>query len=148
MIISQILSGLKYLNESKQKIIHFDLKPQNIIFHNGEVKITDFGLCKIVDEGLEKIELTSQGVGTYWYQAPECFHQKSPQITHKVDIWSVGVIFYELLFGAKPFGNNQSQQSILKDQTILNAREVVFPAKPIISESCKDFIRKCLAYHH
>ena len=59
MIISQILSGLKYLNESKQRIIHFDLKPQNIIFHNGEVKITDFGLCKIVDEGSDKIELTS-----------------------------------------------------------------------------------------
>jgi tousled-like kinase len=50
LIISQILSGLKYLNESKQKIIHYDLKPQNILFHNGEVKITDFGLCKTMDE--------------------------------------------------------------------------------------------------
>ena len=78
LIISQILSGIKYLNYCKQKIIHYDLKPQNIIFHNGEVKITDFGLCKIVDEGDEKIELTSQGVGTYWYQAPECFQQNSP----------------------------------------------------------------------
>lgn len=73
LIISQILSGLKYLNDCKQKIIHYDLKPQNIIFHSGEVKITDFGLCKIIDEGTEKIELTSPGVGTYWYQAPECF---------------------------------------------------------------------------
>lgn len=96
------------MNEQKQKIIHYDLKPQNIIFHLGEVKITDFGLCKTIDEGYEKIELTSQGVGTYWYQAPECFNQDCPQITHKVDIWSVGVIFFELLYGAKPFGNNQS----------------------------------------
>jgi tousled-like kinase len=78
LIISQILSGLKYLNDSDKKIIHYDLKPQNIIFHNGEVKITDFGLCKIVEEGSEKVELTSQGVGTYWYQAPECFQQNSP----------------------------------------------------------------------
>lgn len=85
LIISQILSGLKYLNDQKQKIIHYDLKPQNIIFHNGEVKITDFGLCKVVDENQEKIELTSQGVGTYWYQAPECFNQaQNPQITSKV----------------------------------------------------------------
>jgi tousled-like kinase len=61
------LSGLKYLNESKQKIIHYDLKPQNILFHNGEIKITDFGLCKIMEEHEERIELTSQGVGTYWY---------------------------------------------------------------------------------
>lgn len=50
LIISQILSGLKYLNDQKQTIIHYDLKPQNILFHNGEVKITDFGLCKIVGE--------------------------------------------------------------------------------------------------
>ena len=47
------------MNEQKQKIIHYDLKPQNIIFHLGEVKITDFGLCKTIDEGYEKIELTS-----------------------------------------------------------------------------------------
>lgn len=72
------MSGLKYLNDQNKKIIHYDLKPQNIIFHNGEVKITDFGLCKIIDEGNEKIELTSQGVGTYWYQAPECFQSNSP----------------------------------------------------------------------
>ena len=51
LIISQILSGVKYLYDQKQKIIHFDLKPQNIIFHNGEVKITDFGLCKTLDQG-------------------------------------------------------------------------------------------------
>ena len=67
LIISQILSGLKYLNEQKEIIIHYDLKPQNILFHNGEVKITDFGLCKKLQENEEKIELTSQGVGTYWY---------------------------------------------------------------------------------
>ena len=43
------------------------------------MKITDFGLCKIIEENQDKIELTSQGVGTYWYQAPECFDQsKNP----------------------------------------------------------------------
>lgn len=44
LIIYQILSGLKYLNEREERIIHFDLKPQNILFHKGEIKITDFGL--------------------------------------------------------------------------------------------------------
>jgi tousled-like kinase len=38
--------------------------------------------------------------------------------------------------------------AIVRDQTILNARSVQFPAKPVISDGCKDFIRKCLAYHH
>ncbi|CDW76433.1 protein kinase domain containing protein [Stylonychia lemnae] len=149
LIISQILSGLKYLNDFKQKIIHYDLKPQNILFHNGEVKITDFGLCKAMDENSEKIELTSQGVGTYWYQAPECFLMTGQpvEIDSKVDVWSVGVIFFEILFGQKPFGHDKSQQAILSDQTILNAREVIFPQKPIISDGCKEFIRKCLAYN-
>lgn len=44
LIISQILSGLKYLNEREKRIIHYDLKPQNILFHKGEIKISDFGL--------------------------------------------------------------------------------------------------------
>ena len=60
----------------------------------------------------------------------------------------MGVIFYELLFGMKPFGHDKSQMAIVRDQTILNAREVSFPVKPQISDGCKDFIRKCLAYHH
>lgn len=63
-------------------------------------------------------------------------------------MWSVGVIFFELLFGVKPFGHDKSQMAIVRDQTILNAREVAFPQKPPISDSCRDFIRKCLAYHH
>lgn len=89
MIITQILSGLKYLNELKNKIIHFDLKPQNILFNNGEVKISDFGLSKIMDEKSDLIELTSQGVGTYWYLPPECFEtEKSPEINSKVNFQS------------------------------------------------------------
>lgn len=86
-----------------------------------------------MDENQERIELTSQGVGTYWYQAPECFEMSTtnpPMINSKVDIWSVGVIFFELLFGQKPFGHDKTQQAILQDQTILNAREVIFPPKP------------------
>lgn len=45
----QVFSVLNYLNEQDQKIIHFDLKPSNIIFHQGIVKILDFGLCKLMD---------------------------------------------------------------------------------------------------
>jgi len=60
----------------------------------------------------------------------------------------VGIIFYELLFGVKPFGHDKTQMAIVRDQTILNAKEVFFPAKPAITDGCKEFIRKCLAYHH
>ena len=64
-LMLQIFSGLKYMNEQKEKIIHFDLKPHNILLNNGEVKITDFGLSKIMDPSKTNMELTSQGVGTY-----------------------------------------------------------------------------------
>lgn len=73
IIICQILSGLEYLNRYRTKIIHYDLKPQNILFHNGEIKISDFGLAKVMEDNSDDIELTSQGVGTYWYLPPECF---------------------------------------------------------------------------
>ena len=71
-----------------------------------------------------------------------------PKISSKVDVWSAGVIFFQCLFGVKPFGNDQSQQTILHEHTILNAREVKFPANSSakVSQEAKDFIRRCLTY--
>jgi tousled-like kinase len=55
------------------------------MFHQGEIKISDFGLCKIMEENVTRLELTSQGVGTYWYLPPETFEEnKTPLITTKV----------------------------------------------------------------
>jgi tousled-like kinase len=79
--------------DQKTKIIHYDLKPANIIFHHGMVKVIDFGLCKKMESEDTKIDLTSQGVGTYWYLPPETFFP-NPEISSKVDVWSLGVIFY------------------------------------------------------
>ena len=148
-ITAQVVSALAYLNTKPRSIIHYDLKPANILFDGiGECKITDFGLSKVVDEGqTQGMELTSQGAGTYWYLPPECFEIKSvPMISNKVDVWSVGVILYQMLYGKRPFGHGQSQEQILRNEVMLNARDVSFPAKPAVSGECKDFIRKCLAY--
>jgi tousled-like kinase len=146
-IIGQVFSGLRYLNEQKQRIIHYDLKPGNILFHDGEVKLTDFGLSKIVaeDKAADGIELTSQGAGTYWYLPPECFDFRStPKITSKVDVWSAGVVLYQMLYGRRPFGDGMSQERMLSERTILNANNVEFPAKPNVSAGCKAFLKKCL----
>lgn len=69
IIIVQIFQGLVYLNKRTQKIIHYDLKPGNVLFDElGVAKVTDFGLSKIVEDdvGSQGMELTSQGAGTYW----------------------------------------------------------------------------------
>ncbi|CAD8067384.1 unnamed protein product [Paramecium primaurelia] len=146
LIIQQILNAIKYIHQSN--IIHYDIKPQNILFHQNEIKLSDFGLCKVVDNDKSKMELTSQGVGTYWYLPPECFYtgDQPPNISNKVDIWSLGVIFYEMLYGMKPFGQGYSQETILKEKIILKSECVNFPTKPIISNECKDFIKGCLNY--
>uniref|UniRef100_A0A7N8YJX8 non-specific serine/threonine protein kinase n=1 Tax=Mastacembelus armatus TaxID=205130 RepID=A0A7N8YJX8_9TELE len=154
-IVMQIVNALKYLNEIKPPIIHYDLKPGNILLVDGtacgEIKITDFGLSKIMDDdnyGVDGMDLTSQGAGTYWYLPPECFvvGKEPPKISNKVDVWSVGVIFFQCLYGRKPFGHNQSQQDILQENTILKATDVQFPVKPVASNEAKAFIRRCLAY--
>lgn len=68
----QVVSALRYLSEKRPPVIHYDLKPANILLQSGTtsgaIKITDFGLSKTMedaDDG-DSIELTSQGAGTYW----------------------------------------------------------------------------------
>ena len=69
-IIYQLFAALHYLFGLEKKVIHYDLKPSNIIFHNGTVKILDFGLCKLMEGEESRMDLTSQGAGTYWYLPP------------------------------------------------------------------------------
>ena len=118
------------------------------------MKITDFGLSKIMeyvdDHTNPGADLTSPGAGTYWYLPPECFDSSSREhptrISCKVDVWSIGVILYQMIYGKKPFGNDLSQQEILRHDIIKNAYCVYFPSKPAISLECKSFILRCLEY--
>ncbi|CAL0307512.1 unnamed protein product [Lupinus luteus] len=151
VILVQVFQGLVYMNKRTQKIIHYDLKPGNVLFDElGIAKVTDFGLSKIVEDdvGSKGMELTSQGAGTYWYLPPECFElSKTPLISSKVDVWSAGILFYQMLFGRRPFGHDQSQERILREDTIIKARRVEFPSRPTVSNEAKDLIRRCLTYN-
>ena len=146
VITHQILDALLYLNNLNKKIIHYDIKPQNIMFSDLEVKLTDFGLAKIIEQEQNEISLTSQGVGTYYYLPPECFERGSDvKISPKVDIWSLGIVVYEMLFGIKPFGNNYSQEKFVREKMFNNSKEVIFDDNiVVISKECKEFIKNCL----
>ena len=145
VIIKQIVNALVYLSSLEKKIIHYDLKPQNILFDNYEVKITDFGLAKMIEEG-NSTELTSQGTGTYFYLPPECF--TNVIINQKVDIWSLGIIAYEMVFGVKPFGNNISQIQYVRDKVYNNLQSINFNHDNVkISDECKQFIKGCLEFN-
>jgi len=149
-IIIQLFEALMYLTQQNQPIIHYDLKPGNILYNAGLIKITDFGLSKIMQKDQFEMELTSQGAGTYWYLPPECFirSQNPPMIGTGVDMWSGGCILYEMLYGRRPFGHNMSQEKIMREGTLLRAQEVQFPVTPKVSEEAKDLILKCLSRNH
>lgn len=146
-IVAQVFSGLLYLAEQKRRIIHYDLKPGNILLHKGHVQITDFGLSKIMNETqstTDVMELTSQGAGTMWYLPPECFDAAGQaKINQKVDVWSAGVILFQMLYGRKPFGHDQSQTKMFREKTVQH-QELCFPPKPTVSDLAKDFMKKCL----
>jgi len=54
-----------------------------------------------------------------------------------VDVWALGVIFYQMLFGCRPFGEGQTQEKLLQENTMLRATHVEFPAKPGVSNEAK-----------
>jgi tousled-like kinase len=139
-IIKKLLDVVLYLNTKSPKVIHYDLKPGNILFNkSGELKVTDFGLCKTIDNDLTSIQLTSPGCGTFDYLPPECFSSQKNYgtISSKVDIYSIGVIFYQLLFGCKPFDSVNKRSSNFK-------HDIHFPENPQVSSGTKEFIKKCL----
>ncbi|GKV23391.1 hypothetical protein SLEP1_g33126 [Rubroshorea leprosula] len=105
-IIVDIAKGLAYLHEEcRQKIIHLDIKPQNILLdENFNAKVSDFGLSKLV--GREQSQIVTTMRGTPGYMAPEWLNSV---ITEKVDVYSFGVVVLEILCGRKNVDRNQSE---------------------------------------
>lgn len=95
-IFRQILNGCKPL--VKLNILHRDFKPSNILFHDNIVKIADFGFCKTLTTSQE---VTETMVGSPIYMAPEVL--RGYPYSMKADIYSLGVVLYELLYGVVPF---------------------------------------------
>ncbi|EEF36480.1 serine-threonine protein kinase, plant-type, putative [Ricinus communis] len=106
-IILDIAKGLTYLHEEcSQKVIHLDIKPQNILLDNQfNAKICDFGLSKLIHRDQSKVVTTMRG--TPGYLAPEWL---SSVITEKVDIYSFGIVVLEMLCGRRNIDPSQPEE--------------------------------------
>ncbi len=103
-IVPQICEALQYAHE--EGVVHRDIKPENIMLNKkGQIKITDFGLAKLLDQPATVYTLTQAGqrMGTPHYMAPEQIEHPH-LVDHRADIYSLGVVFYEMLTGELPLG--------------------------------------------
>jgi len=127
-IVPQVCEALQFAHD--RGIVHRDIKPENILVDKqGRVKIADFGLAKLLRAEPGGIALTESRhtVGTPQYMAPEQV-EKPQSVDHRADIYSLGVVFYEMLTGELPLGrfpapSQRVQVDVRLDEIVLKALE-------------------------
>ncbi|MCL4789900.1 MAG: serine/threonine protein kinase, partial [Verrucomicrobia bacterium] len=127
-IIPQICEALQFAHD--EGVVHRDIKPENVLLDKkGRVKIADFGLARILGVEPESFRLTGAGdyMGTPHYMAPEQI-ERPREVDHRADIYSLGVVFYEMLTGELPLGKFQPpskkvQVDVRLDEVVLHALE-------------------------
>ena len=116
-ILHQILKSLIYLHE-ELKIIHRDIKPENFLIKNENgkniIKLTDFGFSDYIPKD-NNGRFTEQ-IGTPQYAAPEIYEGKN--YNTKVDLWSVGVVLYNMINGTQPFSGNKNKSDTIMDEVL------------------------------
>ena len=127
-IVPQVCEALQYAHD--EGIVHRDVKPENILLdQKGRVKIADFGLAKLLGRTQAELSLTGthQVMGTLHYMAPEQLETPSA-VDHRADIFSLGVVFYELLTGQLPMGrfeppSHRVRVDVRLDEVVLRSLE-------------------------
>lgn len=136
--IKQIVNAFKEM--CRQQVFHRDLKPANVLLNNGVCKIADFGFAKtldfsVTDYGTQMVSI----VGTPLYMSPQLLDKQ--KYNTKSDIWSLGIIFYEMLFGKVPW---VGKDPVTYSKNIKTQPLVIDQSTNTISPEAEDFIRQCL----
>lgn len=116
--------------------MHRDVKPENIIYHNQKVVLLDFGFACLIPEG-DPMSMT-ECVGSPVYMSPELLLRR--KYNSKSDIWSLGVLLYEMVYGIVPFYST-SESKLL--ESILT-KSVRYNPYIEVKDSLKELISKCL----
>ncbi|XP_026466317.1 serine/threonine-protein kinase ULK3-like [Ctenocephalides felis] len=136
IFLQQLALALKYMQE--HNICHLDLKPQNLLLTNNPnltLKVADFGFAV---HTLPDKEMTSVR-GSPLYMAPEVILKG--RYDAKADLWSVGVVLYECLFGKAPYSSQTVKELLTK---IKNQTPIDLPANSKVSPECKDLLKRLL----
>src|SRR5690242_4412593 len=115
-ILKEVLDALRYAHS--HRVVHRDIKPDNVLITSGHAVIADFGVAKAVSESSEDETLTIQGIalGTPAYMAPEQA-VADPHVDYRADIYAVGVLAYEMLTGRTPFTGPTAQAVLMAHVT-------------------------------
>jgi predicted Ser/Thr protein kinase/capsular polysaccharide biosynthesis protein len=127
-IVPQVCEALQYAHD--HGIVHRDIKPENVLVDKqGRAKIADFGLAKLLGKEPpgERLTRSAEVMGTPQYMAPEQL-ERPLEVDHRADIYSLGVVFYEMLTGELPLGrfaapSKKVQIDVRLDEIVLRALE-------------------------
>ncbi|HLK64997.1 MAG TPA: serine/threonine-protein kinase [Bryobacteraceae bacterium] len=124
-IMEQVCDGLQFAHE--HHLVHRDIKPANLFLENtGKVRVLDFGMVRVQESELTKV---GSSLGTLNYMSPEQI--RGDRCTPASDVFSVGIVFYQLVTGRHPFSS--------KDRNLAKVvSAIVFETPPKISELCPD----------
>jgi serine/threonine-protein kinase len=141
-ILIEVADALAHAHQ--HGVAHRDIKPENILLSGRHALVSDFGVAKAVSEATGRQQLTTAGValGTPAYMAPEQA-AADPHLDHRVDIYALGVLGYELLTGQTPFSGRTPQETLAAH--VMQTPEAVSRIRPGIAPSLEAIVMKCLA---
>jgi serine/threonine-protein kinase len=143
-ILRDVLDALAYAH--RERVVHRDIKPDNVMLSQGHALVTDFGVAKAVADSGGRNTITSLGValGTPLYMAPEQA-AANPTIDHRADIYGVGVLAYEMLCGRTPF-NAPTPQAVLAAH-LTEAPVPCAQHRPAVPPVLNALVMRCLEKH-